>query len=125
MKKTLAIIIFLLLSNQAYADKKFEKDSKKLSKHNGFVDNLNKIYPIDNISNKKNTIVYAHDKDNYETSKTLSFLDLKTVNYKDISTTDCKGKLIYGKSHGIPLRKCFAEKQSNVSDLINFLEQIT
>ena len=38
--KFLAIIIFiLLLSTQVFADKKFEKDLKKISKDNGFVDN--------------------------------------------------------------------------------------
>ena len=61
--KFLVIIIFsLLLSTQVFADKKFEKDLKKISKDNGFVDNLGKIYSVDNISDKKNTIliVYTH-----------------------------------------------------------------
>ena len=44
-----------------------------------------------------------HDKDGYETSKTLSFLNLDTVEYKNISNTDCKAKLIFGKYHRIPL----------------------
>ena len=56
--KFLVIIIFsLLLSTQVFADKKaykrFEKDLKKISKDNAFVDNLGKIYPVDNISDKK------------------------------------------------------------------------
>ena len=47
----LGIIIFsLVLSTQSFADKKFEKDLKKISKDSGFVDNLRKIYPIENIS---------------------------------------------------------------------------
>ena len=55
--KFLGIIIFsLLLSTQAFADKKFEKDLKKVSKDNGFLDDLGKIYPIDNISDKKSRI---------------------------------------------------------------------
>ena len=76
------------------------------------------------LKNLNNTIIYVHDKDGWETSKTLSFLNLNTVMYKDISKSDCKAKLIFGKHHGIPLTKCFAEKQSNTNDIINFLEQI-
>ena len=76
------------------------------------------------LKNLNNTIIYVHDKDGWETSKTLSFLNLNTVVYKDISKSNCKAKLIFGKHHGIPLTKCFAEKQPNVNDMINFLEQI-
>ena len=62
INKFLVIIIFsLLLSTQVFADKKadkrFEKDLKKISKDNAFVDNLGKIYPVDNISDKKNIIL--------------------------------------------------------------------
>ena len=76
------------------------------------------------LKNLNNMIIYVHDKDSWETSKTLSFLNLNTVVYKDISKSDCKAKLIFGKYHGIPLTKCFAEKKSNENNLINFLEQI-
>ncbi len=76
------------------------------------------------LKNLNNTIIYVHDKDGWETSKTLSFLNLNAVVYKDISKSNCKAKLIFGKHHGIPLTKCFAEKQSNENDMINFLEQI-
>jgi len=69
--KFLGIFIFsLLLSTQVFADKRFdkrfEKDLKKVSKDNVFVDNLGKVYPVDNISNKKNTIliVYTHGSGN-------------------------------------------------------------
>ena len=61
--KFLGIIIFsLLLSSPSFADKKFDKDLKKISKDNGFIDNFGKIYPIENISDKKNTIsiIYTH-----------------------------------------------------------------
>ena len=77
-----------------------------------------------NLTSLKNTLIYVHDKDDHENTTTLSFLNLDTVAYKDISKTDCKAKLIFGKHHGIPLTKCFAEKQSNANDMINFLEQI-
>ena len=76
------------------------------------------------LKNLNNTIIYVHDKDGWENSKTLSFLNLNTVMYKDISKSDCKAKLIFGKHHGIPLTKCFAEKQLNENDITNFLEQI-
>ena len=76
------------------------------------------------LKNLNNTIIYVHDKDSWETSKTLSFLDLNNVMYKDITKSNCEAKLIFGKHHGIPLTKCFAEKQSNSNDIINFLEQI-
>ena len=65
--KFLGIIFFsLLLSTQVFADKKadkrFEKDLKKISKDNGFVDSLRKVYSVDDISNKKSRIliVYTH-----------------------------------------------------------------
>ena len=87
---------------------------------------LVRTYGVSQIDLKSlnNTIIYVHDKDGWETSKTLSFLNLNTVVYKDISKSDCKAKLIFGKYHGIPLTKCFAEKKSNENNLINFLEQI-
>ena len=63
MKKFLVtIILSLLLSNHSFADKKFDKDLKKVSKDNGLIENNGKIYSIDNISVKKNTIlvIYSH-----------------------------------------------------------------
>ena len=54
MKKFLVtIILSLLLSNHSFADKKFDKDLKKVSKDNGLIENNGKIYSIDNISEKK------------------------------------------------------------------------
>ena len=65
MKFLLIIIFSLLLSSQSFADKKFEKDLKKISIGNAFIDNLGNIYPIENISDKKNTIliIYTHTVD--------------------------------------------------------------
>ena len=76
------------------------------------------------LKNLNNTIIYVHDKDGYETSETLSFLNLDTVEYKDISKSNCKAKLIFGKHHGIPLTKCFAESDVNQKEMIKFLEGI-
>jgi len=77
-----------------------------------------------NLTSLKNTLIYVHDKDDHENSKSLSFLKLDTVAYKDISNTDCKAKLIFGKHHGIPLTKCFAESDVNQKEMIKFLEGI-
>ena len=65
-----------------------------------------------------------HDKDGWETSKTLSFLNLNTVVYNDISKSTCKAKLMFNKHHGIPLTKCFAESEVNQKEMIKFLEGI-
>ncbi len=52
-----------LLSSQYFEDKKFEKDLKKISIGNEFIDNLGNIYPIENISDKKNTILIYSNED--------------------------------------------------------------
>ena len=76
------------------------------------------------IPNLKNTMVYVHDKDEWETSESLSFLNIDNVNFKNISKSNCKEKLIFGKHHGIPLTECFAESDVNKKEMINFLEGI-
>ena len=76
------------------------------------------------ITNLKNTMVYVHDKDEWETSESLSFLNIDNVNFKNVSKSNCKAKLIFGKHHGIPLTKCFAESDVNKKEMINFLEGI-
>ena len=56
--KFLVIIIFsLLLSSQSFADKKFEKDLKKISIDNGFIDNFGNVYLDDKITDKSKTIL--------------------------------------------------------------------
>ena len=66
MKKLLVIVFLgLLLSGNAYADSKFDKELKKISKNNGFVDTKGKVYSKDQITDKKNTIliIYNHGSD--------------------------------------------------------------
>ena len=46
------LFLFLLIFTNCYADKKFDKDLKKVSKLNGFVDSKGAIYSIEQISNK-------------------------------------------------------------------------
>jgi len=69
MKKILIIILFILLSTNSFADKKFEKDLKKISKGNAFIDNSGKIYSVDKINKKENTIliIYTHGGDGEQT----------------------------------------------------------
>ena len=51
------LVLSIFVSTYCYADLKYEKDLKKVSKDNGFVDSKGSIYPIEQISNKKNTIL--------------------------------------------------------------------
>ena len=69
MKKILIIILFILLNTNSFADKKFEKDLKKISKGNAFIDNSGKIYSVDKINKKENTIliIYTHGGDGEQT----------------------------------------------------------
>ena len=54
MKKLLGIVVLgLLFCGNAYADSKFDKELKKISKHNGFVDTKGKVYSKDQITDKK------------------------------------------------------------------------
>ena len=74
------------------------------------------------LENLKNELVFAHDKDHYETPKTLSFLsNLKSIKFVDISGLDCKGEAKLGRGHAITLTKCFAEKDNNI---VPYLEEI-
>ena len=54
MRQILILIIFLLINTNLYADKRFEKDLKKLSKLNSFVDSQGNYYKLnENIDKKK------------------------------------------------------------------------
>ena len=65
MKKIIIFLFFLVISNNAYSDSKFDKELKKISKNNGFVDTKGKVYSKDQITDKKNTIliIYNHGSD--------------------------------------------------------------
>ena len=56
------ITLSLLLSSQSFADKKFDKDLKKLSKFNSFINNKSESYATDVKFDKDKTIIviYAH-----------------------------------------------------------------
>ena len=127
MKKVIVLIIFLLFTNNTYADKKFEKDLKILSKYNSFINNKGESYSSDVKFNKDETIIliYAHEKDDFENTKTLSFLsNSKTVKFIDLSDTKCKGKVMLGGYHGITLTKCFANEDPRSREIAKYLEEI-
>ena len=65
MKKILIFLFFIIFLTNAYSDSKFNKDLKKVSKDNGFVDNKGGIYSSEQITDKKNTIliIYNHGSD--------------------------------------------------------------
>jgi len=57
MRQILILILFLLINTNAFADKKFEKDLKKISKDNAFIDNTGKIYSVGKVDHKKNNLI--------------------------------------------------------------------
>ena len=70
-------------------------------------------------------LVYSHNKDGFETPETLSFLsNSKAVQFIDLSDTSCKGEAKFGKYHGIPSTKCFADKEPKNKYIIKYLEEI-
>ena len=67
MKKLLGILVLgLLLSNSAFADERFEKDLKKISKLNSFFNNKGEPYQI---------------------QKNIKFKDSKNLQNKEIKST--------------------------------------
>ena len=65
MKKILIFLFFIIFLTNAYSDSEFNKDLKKVSKDNGFVDSNGETYPSEQITDKKNTIliIYNHGSD--------------------------------------------------------------
>jgi len=51
MKKILILLIFILINSNSFAQSKFEKDLNKISKGNAFVDNEEKAYSVQEITN--------------------------------------------------------------------------
>ena len=86
MKKFLGLIILsLLLSSQSFADKNFDKDLKKVSKDNAFINSKGKVYSIEEIPDKQNTIlvIYSHGSGtDTKNRKMLEIMELASFNYK-------------------------------------------
>jgi len=77
------------------------------------------------LSSLGNVLVFAHDKDKYETPESLSFLSsLSSVKFIDLTNSGCKGKKKLNLDHGIPLIKCFAEYEATNKNIVRYLEEI-
>ena len=61
MKRILLIIIFLLSTNNLFANTLEYKGLEKLSKNNTFMNNKGEPYSIDEISDKKNSVVIVYN----------------------------------------------------------------
>ena len=88
MKKLLIFLFLIILSSNAYSDSKFEKELKKVSKDNGFVDSNGDTYPSEQITDKKNTIliIYNHGSDyDQVTDKCTKTLEQCCSSYKRLT----------------------------------------
>ena len=70
MKKILGILLLcFFINNSVFADKKFEKDLKKISKLNSFVDNKGNHYQLDQDIDKDKTIILIYTHGQWSFSK--------------------------------------------------------
>jgi len=77
------------------------------------------------LSDSSNIIVYSHDRDEFESPSTLTFLSkLNNIEFIDLSSSLCKGKTMTGGDHGIPLNKCFAVQEKKDENIFNYLKRI-
>ena len=116
MKKLLGVVVLgLLLSGNAYADSKFDKELKKFSKDNGFVEDLSQL----------NAIIVTHDKDHYNTPKDYSlFSNLNSVKFINLTESGCKKAEPSKTYHGITLTKCYGEYETKNKNIIKYLKGI-
>ena len=87
------IIIFLVVSffvTNAYSSPKFDKDLKKFSKDNGFIDSKGKIYSKNEIKDKKNSILIIEINSTHQNVSTeiLGCMDILATNYDSNATND-------------------------------------
>ena len=66
MNRILVFLFICIFTTNAYSNSKFDKDLKKFSKYNGFVDVKGKVYSEKQINDKQNSIliIYNHGSDN-------------------------------------------------------------
>jgi len=115
MIRIFIIILFLLSNTLSFAENKFDKDLKKISKKNGFVDDLSKL----------NAIIITHDKDHYNSPKDYSlFSNLNFVKFVNLTGSGCKKAEPTQNYHGIALTKCYAEYEDKNKDIVNYLNTI-
>ena len=109
----------------AFSPARSGKFAMKKNPHRGWINWRNYKMSLIKVDKLSKVLVYAHEKDPYENTKTLSFLsDVKTVRFIDLSDTKCKKKTTLGGYHGIHLTKCFAERDPKRNEIIKYLDQI-
>ena len=94
MKFLIIIIFSLLLSTQGFADKRFDKDLKKVSKDNAFINNKGEVYSIEEISDKQNTIlvIYNHGSGpDHKMEKCLKSWNLPPLIITNLHNKEIKG----------------------------------
>ena len=115
--------------NPAFAGPKFEWQ-KKFPEWGAFRGQQVEIF---NKANSLNAILFAHDKDVFEDTNTLSFFKkfkgLKFIDYTILKPTSCKwanvdSNMGPGKGHNIPQSRCFTNFIKEKNYLIDFLENI-
>ena len=113
MKKIILILIFLFVSNNLFANTLEYKGLEKLSKNNTFMNDKGKPYSIEEISDKKNSLVIIYNHGSIQDHKQ----DPCTYAWEDKKMSSDKG-------HNIPQSKCFTKYLDDKNYLISFLENI-
>ena len=108
-----------------FAPARSGKYAKKKNPRKGWVNWRNYKMSLIKVDKLDKVLVYAHEKDVFENTKTLSFLsNSKTIKFIDLSDTKCKGKVMLGGYHGIALTKCFANEDPRSKEIAKYLEEI-
>ena len=101
---------------------KFAKTKKP---HNGWVNWRKYKISLIRVEKLDNVLVYAHEKDKFENTKTLKFLsESKNVKFLDVSDTKCKGKITTAGYHAISISDCFVSQDPRAKEIIKYLKQI-
>ena len=128
------LTFFVLLSSSSFSketkfEKRLQKDIKKLSKFSGFIDDNLKLYSDDEISDKKNTIVFTngcfdllHKGHLYSLAEAKKRCDYLIV----AINSDISVQLLKGKDRPIDNESARLDKLSKIKDvdaLIVFTEK--
>ena len=101
---------------------KFAKEKKP---YRGWINWRNYKISLIKVEQLENVLVYSHDKDDHENTKTLKFLSNSSyVKFLNVSDTICKKKIKTGGWHGITLTKCFADEDPRSKEIIKYLNKI-
>ena len=77
MKKIFLILIFLLVSSNLLANTLEYKGLEKLSKNNTFMNNKGEPYSIEEISDKKNSLIIIYNHGSTQDHKPVSYTHLR------------------------------------------------